>query len=98
LKPDTTGYLLPPEFYALGIHDNVEPWTPVDTLSLLKIMNFHLSGSWNMDLMREIFSKVEVEEIRDMVDELIPHTAEFAHNLQSVLDEDDMKQDDLYHD
>lgn len=39
---EITAFYKPPEFYALGI-DEVEPWHPVDSLSLLKLTNFHLT-------------------------------------------------------
>ena len=42
----STARLLPPEFYVLGIFE-MEPWSPVDSLSLLKLMNFHLTWNWN---------------------------------------------------
>jgi acyl-homoserine lactone acylase PvdQ len=41
-----TARLLPLEFYALGYVD-IEPWTPVDSLSMLRLMNFHLTWNWN---------------------------------------------------
>ena len=44
MRPDATGRALPPEFYVLN-HTRVEPWTPVDSLCILKLLNFHLS--WN---------------------------------------------------
>jgi len=59
LTEDSTGNLLPPEFYALGIHKNVNAWTPVDSLVMMKILNFHLTGNWNHDLLRDILSKIE---------------------------------------
>ena len=36
--------------------------------------------------------------MKDLVDELVPYNSEFAYNLKSVLDEDDMKQDGLLFD
>ena len=43
---DSTATLLPPEFYAVGL-TNVEPWTPVDTCSIIKLLNFYLSWNWS---------------------------------------------------
>ena len=45
LKEGSTGRLLPPEFYLLGI--KYEPWTAVDSLSTLKLLSFLLSWNWN---------------------------------------------------
>jgi acyl-homoserine lactone acylase PvdQ len=44
-KVNSTAKLLPPEFYAVGL-DKFEPWTPINTLALLKLLNFHLSWNW----------------------------------------------------
>ena len=38
--------LLPPEFILLGIKE-MEPWTPVDTVCIFKMLNFHLSWNWS---------------------------------------------------
>lgn len=44
-KATSTAKLLPPEFYAVGL-DKFEPWTPIHTVSVIKLMNFHLSWNW----------------------------------------------------
>jgi hypothetical protein len=36
--------------------------------------------------------------LKDLVEELVPYNSEFAFNLKSVLDEDDMRQDGLLFD
>ena len=41
----SSSLLLPPEFILLGIKE-VEPWTPVDTVCIFKLLNFHLSWNW----------------------------------------------------
>ncbi len=41
---------LPPEFLILGFEP--EPWTPVDSLSWLKMMAWNLSGNWGSELAR----------------------------------------------
>jgi hypothetical protein len=33
--------------------------------------------------------------LKDLVEEIVPYNSEFAYNLKSVLDEDDMRQDGL---
>lgn len=45
-KPDATGALLPPEFYAVGIYE-FEPWTPVDSICVINLINMSLSWNWS---------------------------------------------------
>ena len=70
---DQTAYTLPPEFHVLGITE-VEPWTPIDSLSLMRVINFHLSWNWAQDLLREILGDLEEGELKDIVEELLPFT------------------------
>ena len=88
---EITAFYLPPEFYVLGFADNVEPWSPVDSLALMRLMNFHLSFNWNMDMLREIYGNLDDGALKDMVEELTVFSSEFAHNLITTLDEEDMK-------
>jgi penicillin G amidase len=41
----SSGLLLPPEFILLGIKE-FQPWTPIDTVCIFKLLNFHLSWNW----------------------------------------------------
>jgi len=43
---DQTAVTLPPEFHLLGIK-KIDPWTPVDSLALMRLVNFHLSYNWS---------------------------------------------------
>jgi penicillin amidase len=86
-KPDSTGIFLPPEFIILGIKE-VEPWSPVDTICILKLLNFHLSWNWGQDLLRDV---LERSGLGDMVEEIFPFTAEYSHNLVTIMDLDDVK-------
>jgi penicillin amidase len=45
-KADSSANLLPPEFYLFSLR-KIEPWTPVDSICLLKLLNFHLSWNWS---------------------------------------------------
>ena len=74
----------------------MEQWTPVDTLAIMKMINFHLSYNWSQDLLRGIFENLEDGEIKDMVEQIVPFSSEFSHNLKPILDDDDMKQQGLY--
>lgn len=69
----------------------MEKWTPVDTLAIMKMINFHLSYNWSQDLLRGIFENLEGGELKDLVEEIVPFHAEFSHNLKPILDDDDMK-------
>lgn len=41
-KDDITAFYLPPEFTALGIK-KVDPWHPIDTICMVRMLNFHLT-------------------------------------------------------
>jgi acyl-homoserine lactone acylase PvdQ len=88
---EITAFYLPPEFYALNLTEAIDPWTPVDTLALLRLINFHLSYNWSQDLLRDIFANLENGELKDLVEEIVPFSKEFSHNLTTVLDDEDMK-------
>lgn len=81
--------LLPPEFIMLGIE--FEEWHPIDTLALMRLVNFHLSWNWSQDLLRDVFSKLELNP-----EEFVPFTKEHAHELVTILDDEDMRQIGLY--
>lgn len=94
---EITGFFLPPEFYALKHQHAVEPWTPVDSLALMRIMNFHLSMNWSQDLLREIYADLEGGELAEMAAELAPYTAEHMFTPdRSTLDDEDMKSAGLW--
>jgi hypothetical protein len=54
----------------------------------LKLLNFHLSWNWGQDLLRDVLEK---EGLEDMVEEIFPFTAEYAHNLVTIVDPEDLK-------
>lgn len=68
----------------------MEPWTPIDTLSILKLLNFHLSWNWGQDLIRNYIG-TEASELKSMIDELVPFTSEYTNNLVTIMNEDDAK-------
>ena len=57
-QEETTSYVFPLEFYAFGIP--IKKWHPVDVLAICKVHNFHLSGSWPADFLREIIANLEI--------------------------------------
>jgi penicillin amidase len=83
----SSGRLLPPEFLALGIK-NWNPWVPEDTICIIKLLNFHLSWNWGQDLLRDVLEKAGLE---DLVEEIFPFTAEYAHNMVTIIDGEDIR-------
>lgn len=49
---DLTGFFYPPEYKALKVP--IEPWHPIDTLCILRMLNFHMTQNWSLDLLRSI--------------------------------------------
>ena len=80
---------MPPEFILLGITD-IQPWSPVDTVCIFKLLNFHLSWNWGQDLMRDVLEN-NLDLDSDLVEQLIPFTSEYTHNLVTVFDKNDLK-------
>jgi acyl-homoserine lactone acylase PvdQ len=51
-----TARILPPEFILFGItKEQFNPWTPVDSITCIKMMGFNLTWNWSNDLLREAF-------------------------------------------
>jgi len=88
-QEETTSYVFPLEFYAFRIP--IKKWHPVDVLAICKVHNFHLSGSWPADFLREIIANLEDCELEDMVDEISPVLLENTYKMTTILNEDDMK-------
>lgn len=98
-KGEKTSSMLPPEFLILGIKE-MEPWTPIDSLALLRLINFGLTRNWSHELLRKIYKNLDHEyygSLESIVDELAPFTSEFLKDKTFVLDESDMEQNGLLH-
>ena len=88
--------LLPPEFYAFGITgENLELWKPEDSLAFGSMMSFHLTWNWGIDYIRQMMIEID-PELAELVDEMLPFTADNINDRTFVLDDDDLKQFDLY--
>ncbi len=87
MKERSSAKLLPYEFYLMK-HYEIEPWTPVDSICILKLLNFHLSWNWGQDLLREFIASSGLE---DMVEEIFPFTSEYSHNLVTIIDPEDLQ-------
>lgn len=68
----------------------VEPWTPIDSLANIALINFSLTWDWAQDFMREV-NKMESEELANLADELTPYTKNYLINMVTVLDDSDVK-------
>jgi penicillin amidase len=61
---------LPPEFQILGY--TPKPWTPADSLIVVKIFFEALSNTWRLDLMREAMSVLPDEKRAALMPEISP--------------------------
>ena len=89
----STGRLLPPEFYAFGISDldKWRPWSPVDTLTLTKYKSYYLSWNWMGDLAREALMQAH-PDLLELADDIVPFKSEEFVNLVTIIDEEDLKE------
>jgi len=70
-KTDT---LLPPEFLAVGLNQ-IDPWTPTDSIALLRFANLGFTRNWSQELLRKIIGEVDNGSLKDLVDEIAPVSA-----------------------
>ena len=93
LKKNTTGRLLPPEFYAFGISDLKEwrPWSPIDSLALLKYKSYYLSWNWMNDLAREALRQKH-PDLADMAEEINPFMSKYMHDMVTIIEDEDLKE------
>jgi len=61
---------LPPEFRILGYKP--KPWTPADSLIVIKIFFEALSNTWRLDLMREAMASLPAEKRDALLPEVSP--------------------------
>jgi penicillin amidase len=61
---------LPPEFQILGYKPS--PWTPVDSLLVIKVFAEALSSSWRLDVMREALAGLPAEKRAMLLPEFSP--------------------------
>jgi acyl-homoserine lactone acylase PvdQ len=55
MDPNSGAKLLPPEFYVFGLTgDKIEPWHPVDSLALSRLISLHLTWNFAQDFSREV--------------------------------------------
>lgn len=91
-----TDRLLPPEFLAFGYsQSNWEPWTPVDSLSVIRLMSLHLTWSWQSDLFREVLKMLH-PDIGYFAEELFPFTGDRFFEDISIVKDEDLKEQGMY--
>jgi penicillin amidase len=61
---------LPPEFQILQYKP--KPWTPIDSLLVIKIFAEALSSSWRLDIMREALADLPAEKRNGLMPEISP--------------------------
>src|ERR1044072_2051608 len=61
---------LPPEFQILQY--SFRPWTPVDSLAVVKIFFEALSDTWRLDIMRQALSVLPPEKRAELLPEISP--------------------------
>lgn len=87
-----TARLLPPEFITFGItKENWEPWTPQDCMITMRLMSFHMTWNWGLDLSREAMRQNH-PLLAELVDEIMPFTSDMLVDQISIVDDDDLKQ------
>ena len=57
-------------------------------------MNFHLSWNWGQELIRDHLSSLN-EDLKAMIEEVVPFTSEFSYNLVTILDKLDTKRNGM---
>lgn len=68
----------------------------MDTLAILKLLNFNLTWNWNQDVMRDIFASYS-PEMKEWIDDIVPwHKEDLYGHITTILDEDDLKMMGLY--
>ena len=61
---------MPPEFQILQY--SFRPWTPADSLAVIKIFFEALSDTWRLDIMRQAMSVVPAEKRAELLPEISP--------------------------
>src|ERR1051326_7389170 len=61
---------MPPEFQILGY--SFRPWTPTDSLAVVKIFFEALSDTWRLDIMRQALSILPAEKRAELLPEISP--------------------------
>lgn len=91
LAGDGSAHLLPPEFYLFGLDKKEwEPWTPIDSMAIMKMMELSLTWDWTQDYTREV-QKMENPELAELVDLIMPYTQANMGPMVTILDDDDVK-------
>ena len=83
-----SGHMLPIEFYAFEVE--WEPWTEIDSLTIMRLTSLMMSFSFIVDIVRENLRYVP--EIEPFIDELLPFRSDFqSSNQWTAVDDESLK-------
>lgn len=88
---------MPPEFYTFGISDLSQwrPWSPIDSLALLKYKSYYLSWNWQNDLAREALRQKH-PDLAEMAEEINPFTSVNMVDMVTIIDDLDLRKHNQY--
>ena len=85
---------LPIEFYVFNY--TPEPWTPIDSLAIIRLVNFFLSLNWKNEMVRDIVDDMNIHE--EFKHEMVPFLDEHLEYYLTVLNDEDMAGEGLLSD
>lgn len=91
-----TARVLPPEFLTFGItKESYDPWTPVDSLLMVRFISFQLTWNWFADLQREAMRQSH-PDLAALLEEIMPFTTDHLEDMVPIIDDDDLKRNNMY--
>ena len=67
-----------------------DPWTPQDSMAIMKMMELSLTWDWTQDWVREVL-KLESPELEKIAEIIVPFTQEYMKEMVTAIDDDDLK-------
>ena len=88
-----TRHTLPLEYHVLRL--DWKNWTITDTLTVSKLMEFHLTTNWGTEIYTEFLrSRFDSE---DIIEKILPFEEKnFAYYTTNIMNDDELKQMGLY--
>ena len=84
-----SGHIMPLEFFAFSVE--WEPWTEMDSLTIMRLTSLMMSFSFTVDIVRETLRYVP--EIEPFIDELLPFRSDFqSSNQYTAVDDESLKE------
>ena len=63
----------------------------------MRLLSFSLSWNWTDDLSRTFITELH-PDLKEMVDEIFPINSEFAHNLVTIMNNEEAKENGFWSD